>query len=144
MQIIRLLEKGFIGLSTLAVAYVSITSMIDPISTMQLVNVSLPNNDAISSIRGIYGGVGMTMALAMSYLMVRAIKIGMMLTTMFWGSYAISRLITILVDGPLDDFGSQWMVIESFLCFIGLSLLITNKSFASVNQENKGSMNGGD
>ncbi|MBX2978448.1 MAG: DUF4345 family protein [Flavobacteriales bacterium] len=43
---------------------------------------------------------------------------------LFWGMYAISRLITISMEGPLGDFGSQWLVIESTLSLVALGLLV--------------------
>ena len=55
---ITISSKIFIGFSIVSVGYVSILSLLDPKSTMEMVNTSLNNNDAISSIRGIYGGVG--------------------------------------------------------------------------------------
>ncbi|MEM6644175.1 MAG: DUF4345 domain-containing protein [Bacteroidota bacterium] len=122
-------EKGFIGFSALAVGYVSITSLIDPIATMRLVDVSLRNNDAISSIRGIFGGVGVTITLLMVCLLLRDRRLGMQFTIFFWGSYAASRLITIIVDGPLGSFGSQWILIETVLCLLGISLFILAKRF---------------
>jgi hypothetical protein len=123
------MEKGIIGFSILAVGYVSISSMIDPVSTMELVNVSLTTNDAISSIRGVYGGVGLLVTVGMVYLITTNIHLGLIFTTMFWGSYALSRLITIISNGPLGNFGSQWIIIESGLFFIGLSLLLVDRKF---------------
>jgi len=49
--------------------------------------------------------------------------------TMFWFSYASSRLITMVVDGPLGDFGNQWISIESAFGILGLILLIIDKRY---------------
>jgi hypothetical protein len=38
--------------------------------------------------------------------------------------YAVSRAITILVDGPLGDFGTQWIITESILFIIAIILFI--------------------
>ena len=79
----------FIGISILSVAYVSIISMINPQGTMDLVQVSLPNNDAISSIRGIYGGVGLAITASLIYLLLKNVPLGLSFLTMFWGFYAL-------------------------------------------------------
>jgi hypothetical protein len=112
----------FTGFSILSIAYVSIVSMIDPQGTMDLVQVSLPNNDSISSIRGIYGGVGLAITFSLVYLLLRNLTMALSFLSMFWGFYAISRLITLIVDGPLGDFGTQWLIIESVFCLIAISL----------------------
>lgn len=99
--------------------------MINPQNTMDLVNVSLDNNDAISSIRGIFGGVGITISASILLLFLKKKYLDILLfLTIFWGLYALSRLITILVDGKLGDFGNQWIVIESVLFIFGLSLFM--------------------
>ncbi len=47
--------------------------------------------------------------------------------TLFLSSYAISRLIKIIADGPLGDFGNQWLSIETALFMLGLVLLFVNQ-----------------
>jgi hypothetical protein len=39
---------------------------------------------------------------------------------MFWGMYGFSRLITIIVEGKLGSFGTQWLIIE--VCFSAIAL----------------------
>ncbi|MOA21589.1 hypothetical protein D3C78_1420890 [compost metagenome] len=95
---------------------------------MDLVRVSLTNNDAISSIRGIYGGVGLTIVISLGYLLIHRAIVAVQFLTLFWFSYALSRLITILVNGPLGGFGSQWIIIESILFMLGATLLIFNRN----------------
>jgi hypothetical protein len=96
--------------------------MINPQGTMDLVQVSLPNNDAISSIRGIYGGVGLAITASLIYLLIKNSQLGLSFLAMFWGFYALSRVVTIFIDGSLGDFGTQWLTIESVFCFLALSL----------------------
>lgn len=99
--------------------------MISPQNTMDLVNVSLDNNDAISSIRGIFGGVGIAISTSILLLFIKKRYDDILLfLIVFWGMYALSRLITIWFDGVLGDFGNQWIMIESVLFFCGLALLI--------------------
>ena len=126
---IRMSNVLYVGTSILGLASVSILSLIDPQSTMDLVNVKLDNTDAISSIRGIYGGVGISIISGLSYLLMTKIILAIRFLTMFWFSYASSRLITIIVDGPLGDFGNQWISIESAFGILGLILLIIDKRY---------------
>lgn len=126
---IRMSTILYAGTSILGLASVSILSLIDPQSTMDLVHVKLDNTDAISSIRGIYGGVGISIISGLSYLLMTKIILAIRFLTMFWFSYASSRLITMVVDGPLGDFGNQWISIESAFGILGLILLIIDKRY---------------
>jgi hypothetical protein len=125
--VLNLVSRGFILFSALSLAYVAVLAMFNPQSVMDLVGVKLPNTDSISSIRGIYGGVGITIVLLLCYLAFFEMPKGLVFLTIFWGSYAISRLITGCVDGPLGNFGTTWLYIESFFCFVGIVLLIVNR-----------------
>ncbi|MEJ8803899.1 DUF4345 family protein, partial [Pontibacter sp. H249] len=60
-RLVNLASKGFILLSALSLLSVSVMAFASPQSVMDLVNVQLNNTDAFSSIRGVYGGVGMTL-----------------------------------------------------------------------------------
>lgn len=124
-------SKGFILFSSMSLAYVAVMAMINPQAVMDLVGVKLPNNDSISSIRGIYGGVGITMVAMLLYLAFFQTKNGLTFLTIFWGSYASSRIITWFADGPLDDFGSTWLIIETCFCLIGVVLLVFAKRLNS-------------
>jgi len=129
-KVIAVSSKVFLGFSIFSIGYVSILSMLNPVATMELVNTTLQNTDAISSIRGIYGGVGLAITCSLIYFMLKDVQKGLSFLTMFWGAYAISRVITHLVDGPLGDFGSQWLVIESILFVLALVLLGLNARFS--------------
>lgn len=127
-QLASVAAKIYIGFSAFSLAYVSVLSVYDPQATMNMVATTLPNNDAISSIRGIYGGVGLVICTTLVYLFVREIHKGLVFLSMFWSAYALSRVITIWADGPLGDFGSQWLVIEAVMGLSGLLLLRLYKS----------------
>ncbi len=111
-------------LSAFSLAYVALLAIKSPQAVMDLVQVKLGNNDALSSIRGVYGGVGITLVIAILYLTFFCLQQGVQFITLFWGSYASSRLITILADGALGDFGNTWFMIESIFCFVGIALII--------------------
>lgn len=51
------MSKIFIGICMLSLASVAFLSLFDPQAAVDLVQTPLPNNDALSSIRGVYGGV---------------------------------------------------------------------------------------
>lgn len=114
----------YLGFSLLSLLSVSMMALFDPQSVMDLVGVKLTNTDALSSIRGVYGGVGITICLSILYLLIRHPEKGVGFLSIFWGAYAFSRLITLISDGPLGDFGNQWLLIESIMAVIGLALWV--------------------
>jgi Domain of unknown function (DUF4345) len=99
---------------------------------MDLVKVKLTNNDAYSSIRGVYGGVGLTIFITLIYLALRDQTKGLLFAAILWGLYAVSRIVTIFREGPLGDFGNQWLTIESGLCIAALVLLSFKLRLASL------------
>ena len=99
-------------------------AFMNPQSVMDLVQVQLPNNDAFSSIRGVYGGVGFTITTVIICTLFKSRKTGLAFIALLWGTYAVSRLITIAVEGSLGSFGQQWLMIESSLCLMSLLLLL--------------------
>ncbi|MCU0369431.1 MAG: DUF4345 domain-containing protein [Cyclobacteriaceae bacterium] len=126
-KIIHIASVAFILFSAFCLLMVSLMAFANPQSVMDLVSVKLTNNDAFSSIRGIYGGVGLTIVLSLIYLVRKHRSEALLFLTVLWGLYAVSRLITIMVEGPLGDFGTQWIVTESVLCGIALLLLKSSK-----------------
>ena len=121
---IRISSIVFIVFSLLSLLYVSLLSLYNPRATMALVQVTLDNNDAISSIRGIYGGVGMAVVFSLIYLLRTNVSLALSFLLLFWGMYALSRVMTMMIDGPLGDFGNQWLVIEGALFAIGSMIKI--------------------
>jgi len=130
-KFLRIANRIFIIFSILCLAAVSILSLISPQATMDLVHVQLGNTDAASSIRGVYGGVGISITAALIYLLIRNSRLGVAFLTLFWGMYALSRLITIFADGALGAFGTQWILTESLLCATGIILLFISTRKAS-------------
>lgn len=122
-----ILGRIFIAFCMLALSSVSLMAMLNPQSVMDLVQVKLTNTDAMSSIRGVYGGVGFTIIIALLYLLINDVKKGVVLLTMFWGFYALSRFITQINEGALGDFGSNWMKIETIFCILGCLLVMMIK-----------------
>ncbi|MCC9168097.1 DUF4345 domain-containing protein [Pontibacter harenae] len=127
-KIVALASKGFILLSALSLLSVSVMAFANPQSVMDLVNVQLNNTDALSSIRGVYGGVGMTLFLSLIYLMLRDTQSGLLFLCLLWGFYALSRTITIFYEGALGDFGNQWLVTESVFFVLALALALANRN----------------
>ena len=119
---ILLLSKGFIIVSALSLLSVSIMAINNPQAVMDLVQVQLTNTDAISSIRGVYGGVGLTIFISLMYLFKSNIKLALAFLSILWGTYAASRIITIFTEGTLGAFGTRWLTIECILFIAGVSL----------------------
>jgi nitrate reductase gamma subunit len=131
-KLVRVAAITFIVFSAFCLLMVSLMAFINPQSVMDLVSVKLNNNDAYSSIRGIYGGVGMTIVISLIYLIRENVKEALLFLSLLWGFYAVSRLITIMVEGPLGDFGMQWIVTESVFCGIAIALLESYKKVKSI------------
>lgn len=126
-KILNVVSKGFIVVSSLSLLSVSIMAFLNPQSVMDLVNVQLTNNDAFSSIRGVYGGVGLSLFISLLYLMFKDTTKGLAFLCLLWGFYALSRTITIFTEGALGDFGNQWLITELILFIIAILLLTLNK-----------------
>lgn len=130
-SIVKRIAQGFILLSAVALLSVSLMAFSDPQSVMDLVHVKLTNTDAFSSIRGVYGGVGLTLFISLVYLMINDVSKGLSFLTLLWGFYALSRAITIIQEGPLGAFGNQWLVTESVLFFVAVTLRMLTRKAAS-------------
>ena len=126
-RIVSISSVVLILFSALSLLYVSVMAIVSPQAVMDLVHVSLPNNDAFSSIRGVYGGVGLTIVISLIYLAAKDAGKGLVFLAMLWGFYALSRLLTILSEGALGEFGKQWLTIESVLCLLSLTLLFIRR-----------------
>lgn len=124
--LIRIASRVFITMSALTFLYVSILALTNPQSVMDLVDVKLTNNDALSSIRGVYGGVGLSLSITLAYLAFTNVPKGLSLLCLLWGFYAGSRVITIFSDGALGTFGLQWMTIEATFFAFALTLLVVD------------------
>jgi hypothetical protein len=124
-KILKAGSRVYIFLSALCLLLVSLQAWYNPQMVMDLVGVQLSNNDASSSIRGVYGGAGITIYITLIYLMKNDIAKGLMFLSMFWGLYAFSRILTVFADGQLGGFGNQWLKIESFLFLLGIALLMS-------------------
>ena len=126
-QILKQAAQVFILLSAMALLSVSILAFFNPQLVMDLVSVKLTNTDAFSSIRGVYGGVGLTLFITLIYLMLNDIAKGLAFLSLLWGFYALSRTITIFAEGALGAFGQQWLFIESIFCLIAIVLLLAKR-----------------
>lgn len=130
---IEITSKGFIIFSLFGLSAVAILSMADPQATMDLVAVQLGNNGARSSIRGVYGGVGLTiLTFSAIYFKTRGREI-LMFLSLFWTYYAFARLLTVFMDGALGGFGSRWLVIESVMAIAGWAIFYLQKRMLQAN-----------
>jgi hypothetical protein len=124
-KLVRYASIAFIALSVLSLLSVSIMAFINPQQVMDLVHVNLGNNDAYSSIRGVYGGVGISICVVIIYLSTQSLLKGLSFLSLFWGMYALSRLITIIAEGKLGEFGNQWFTIECSFTLIAILLVMS-------------------
>ena len=124
---LRLASQGFIILSALSLLSVSIMAFSSPQAVMDLVAVELTNTDAFSSIRGVYGGVGLTLFISLIYLVRQDFQRGLAFLSLLWGLYALSRIITIFTEGALGAFGTQWLLTETVFFAIASLLYVMNK-----------------
>jgi hypothetical protein len=108
----------------------------NPQSVMDLVAVKLHNTDAYSSIRGVYGGVGLTLFITLLYTMRKNLLESLGLLSILWGLYALSRVATILKEGSLGAFGNQWLAIETSFFLISIPLYLLNKTVAHYTRHN--------
>ena len=127
-KLLQVLSVFLVLFSAFSILMVSLMAMLDPQKVMDLVNVKLTNNDAFSSIRGVYGGVRLTIVFTLVYLALKDVLKGLVFICLLWGCYAASRIITLLVEGPLGSFGTQWLTIESSLFVVAVTLLLLNRS----------------
>ena len=125
-KLTTLSSKGLILFSALSIAMVSGMAFTNPQAVMDLVQVKLTNTDAYRSIRGVYGGVGLTIFVTLAYLAFTDYRKGLVFTALLWGFYALSRLLTIAVEGSLGAFGNQWLAIESTLFGLSVGLLVVH------------------
>jgi len=136
-KIITTSAIGFITLSVLSILSVSVMAFIDPQKVMDLVQVKLTNNDAYSSIRGVFGGVGFTLVVVLLMLSKQRLSYGLWMLALLWGMYSLSRIITIAIEGPLGSFGKQWIVIETSFSIIAIVLASSIKDQKKVQTQNK-------
>ncbi len=136
------ISKSFIIFSALSLLSVSLMALADPQSVMDLVQTTLPNTDAYSSIRGIYGGVGLAIVISLLSLLRKNTTMALGFLSLFWGAYAISRMITMFADGPLGDFGHQWLLLESIFCMVALLLYRLRKAEAQRGRQSAGQLVG--
>lgn len=129
---LRILSRIYIFFSAASLLYVSLMAFFSPQAVMDLVQVTLPNPDSFSSIRGVYGGVGLTIVIMLVRWALRDQRQGLFFLTMLWGFYALSRLMTLGMEGPLGAFGQQWLITETFLCVVGLVLWVFQERTARV------------
>ncbi|GEO04332.1 hypothetical protein AAE02nite_19960 [Adhaeribacter aerolatus] len=133
---LRLVSQGFILLSAVSLLSVSLMAFANPQSVMDLVAVQLNNTDAFSSIRGVYGGVGLTLFITLIYMLRQNFRKGLAFLCLLWGFYAASRLITIFAEGPLGAFGTQWLITESVFFLVAFVLYLVSKSAVTVKTVN--------
>jgi hypothetical protein len=129
---VRILSYAFVGISCLSLLYVAIMAWFNPRAVMALVSVTLDNNDALSSIRGVYGGVGFALVGLIIAIARKELRSSLLFLSVFWFLYALSRIVTLMMDGPLGDFGHNWLTIETVFGLLAAILFLATKPSAVV------------
>lgn len=101
--------------SLVSLGFVAFMAWWSPKEVMALVGEQLTNTDSISSIRGVYGGVGLFVLAVLCYLWHIGLSTVLKFLAFFWLLYSLSRGVTWIVDGALGSFGRQWLMIELIL-----------------------------
>ncbi len=134
-RIIDIATWAIVLISALGTLSVSLMALVDPQGVMAMVHTPLDNTDAYSSVRGVFGGVGLTLAAIMVWVFRRDRTAGLGFIALFWGNYALCRALTIAMDGPLGAFGGQWIVIGTMLALAALALYVVRKRAVKVHQD---------
>lgn len=134
-RIIDIATWAIVLISALGTLSVSLMALVDPQGVMAMVHTPLDNADAYSSVRGVFGGVGLTLAAIMVWVFRRDRTAGLGFIALFWGNYALYRALTIAMDGPLGAFGGQWIVIETMLALAALALYVVRKRAVKAHQD---------
>jgi hypothetical protein len=116
------LAKSIVIISLLGLAYVALLAWWSPQQVMDLVHLEIPNPDAASSIRGVYGSVGIFVCVVLGYLWRQNLALTLKFLALFWLLYALARLVTWQSHGPLGEFGTTWLGIESTFGILSLLL----------------------
>lgn len=106
---------------------IRIQAFISPQSLLDLAGEKLNNPDASSSVRGVYGGVGLLIFMQLVYLLFNNQKQALIIVALFGGLYAVSRAVTVITDGPLGTFGTRLFITETVLWVLALALLMIRK-----------------
>lgn len=123
-KLFRILTAALVGVATLGFLAVAIQAFINPQLVMDLVQTHLPNADARSSIRGLYGGVNVGLsALLVLGLIRRQPRLSLWLLFAITGGYVVGRVANLMDDGPAGPFASTWLIIETFF-FLGSGALL--------------------
>lgn len=136
-----LIGKALVVISLSGLASVSLMAWWSPREVMALVGEQLTNTDSISSIRGIYGGVGIFIVVVLGFLWRIGLKLVLQFLAIFWLLYGASRIVTWIIDGPLGTFGRQWLIIELLL---GVSCLMVCARIGKTSQAQIVKQNAGD
>lgn len=124
MQRLKIFNRIYLLLLGLATLNVAIQGLLDPQAIMDNVQVALGNATARSSVRALYGGVNLALALFWIYAAFKSQREGLRFALLYTGGFALGRLVGIAVEGMPGDFAVQWLVVESVFALLALALLV--------------------
>ncbi|HWJ29652.1 MAG TPA: DUF4345 family protein [Flavisolibacter sp.] len=123
IRIINISTILLVSFSATAILMASIMIFFHHQRVMNVLKVNLPGAYTRSFMLALYGIVGLAAGLSMIYIFIKNQRKGLSFLTLLWGFYAASRLMTILFNGSLNDFG-RWLFIDSMLFMVSVVLLL--------------------
>ena len=124
MQRIKIFNRIYLLLLGAATLNVAIQGLLDPQAIMDNVQVTLGNATARNSVRALYGGVNLALALFWVYAAFRSQREGLRFALLYCGGFALGRLVGIAAEGVPGAFAVQWLVVESVFALLALGLLV--------------------
>lgn len=124
MQRFKIFARIYLILLGLATLNVAIQGLLDPQAIMDNVQVTLGNLTARSSVRALYGGVNLALALYWLYAAFKSQREGLRFALLYTGGFALGRLVGIALEGLPGAFATQWLVTESVFAVLAAVLLV--------------------
>lgn len=114
-QTVKLFLQAFILFSILNLLTWSVIPFMSLQAIRNLVTIRLPDTTALSSIRGVYGGMGLTLFISLLYLQFTNLRHSLAILCLLSGVVALSPIIITFSEGTLGAFSSQWLLTESLV-----------------------------
>jgi hypothetical protein len=124
MQRLKIFNRIYLILLGLATLNIAVQGLLDPQAIMDNVQVTLGNATARNSVRALYGGVNLALALFWLYAAFYRQREGLRFALLYTGGFAIGRLVSIAVEGVPGAFAMQWLVTESVFAVLAIVLLV--------------------
>lgn len=123
MTLIRKFSTAFIVFVACIFLAVAMAAFMAPDMVMDYLKVQAIDESAYNSIRSIYGGLNLAIAVFLAYSAMSMRKTGLGLITLYMGGFLLGRLYTFLEQGIHSSFVLNWTFLELVL-FVASALLL--------------------